>query len=266
MSLCAAMTRASSGRSSTRGTTSAARIPRITMTTSTSISVKPMEPRGSRAGDPGRVSCADYNPPVRRARVRRDRLHPILPPVSRTSRSLRPRRGDRSPSSPRRGGVALGWWLAAAAAVAGVAVRVRREAGREPQVRRARSRPRGCPAARAAARRAGARSAGVDRSIKAGNYEIAAGITLPRLLDKLTQGDVTQTALTVVEGGTFAEFAAALSCESRDRQDACWRCPTAELAQRIGVPGRVSKAGSFRTPISSRRARPISRSSRARTG
>jgi UPF0755 protein len=35
-----------------------------------------------------------------------------------------------------------------------------------------------------------------DRSIKAGNYEIAAGVTLPRLLDKLTQGDVTQAALT----------------------------------------------------------------------
>ena len=50
-----------------------------------------------------------------------------------------------------------------------------------------------------------ARLRGVDRTIKAGNYEIAAGITLPQLLDKLTQGDVTQTALTVVEGATFAD-------------------------------------------------------------
>ena len=54
------------------------------------------------------------------------------------------------------------------------------------------------------------RIAKVDRSIKAGNYEIAAGVTLPRLLDKLTAGDVTQSALTVVEGGTFAELAAAI--------------------------------------------------------
>ena len=54
-----------------------------------------------------------------------------------------------------------------------------------------------------------ARFRAVDRSIKAGNYEIVAGITLPRLLDKLTQGDVTQIALTIVEGSTFAELAAA---------------------------------------------------------
>ena len=56
-------------------------------------------------------------------------------------------------------------------------------------------------------------------SIKAGNYEIAAGITLPRLLDKLTQGDVTQTALTVVEGSTFAELARGARVESGDRED-----------------------------------------------
>jgi UPF0755 protein len=46
----------------------------------------------------------------------------------------------------------------------------------------------------------------VDRSIKAGSYEIDAGITLPQLLAKLTQGDVTQTALTIVEGTTFADL------------------------------------------------------------
>ncbi|MEO5765731.1 MAG: endolytic transglycosylase MltG, partial [Casimicrobiaceae bacterium] len=49
-----------------------------------------------------------------------------------------------------------------------------------------------------------ARWRGVDRTMKAGSYEIDAGITLPQLLAKLTQGDVTQTALTIVEGATFA--------------------------------------------------------------
>ena len=34
----------------------------------------------------------------------------------------------------------------------------------------------------------------VDRTIKAGSYEIAQGITLPELLAKLTQGDVTQSS------------------------------------------------------------------------
>ena len=40
-----------------------------------------------------------------------------------------------------------------------------------------------------------ARWRGVDRTIKAGNYEIGAGTTLTGLLAKLTQGDVTQTTL-----------------------------------------------------------------------
>src|SRR2546425_5940854 len=45
MSLLAATTRAWSGRSMTRGTISAARMPRITMTTRISISVKPLARR-----------------------------------------------------------------------------------------------------------------------------------------------------------------------------------------------------------------------------
>ena len=45
-----------------------------------------------------------------------------------------------------------------------------------------------------------ARGTGVDRAIKAGNYEIATGTTLRTLLAKLTQGDVTQTGFTIVEG------------------------------------------------------------------
>jgi len=50
------------------------------------------------------------------------------------------------------------------------------------------------------------RVAGVDWSIKAGSYEVEAGITLPQLLAKLTQGDVTQASLTIVEGTTFADL------------------------------------------------------------
>ena len=76
----------------------------------------------------------------------------------------------------------------------------------------------------------------VDRSIKAGNYEITAGVTLPRLLDKLTQGDVTQAALTVVEGSTFAEFAQALASNPAIEKTVAGLPPT-ELAQKIGLPG-----------------------------
>ena len=51
-----------------------------------------------------------------------------------------------------------------------------------------------------------ARVKGVDRTIKAGSYEVGEGITLPQLLAKLTQGDVTQSSLTIVEGTTFADL------------------------------------------------------------
>jgi UPF0755 protein len=81
-----------------------------------------------------------------------------------------------------------------------------------------------------------ARYRGADRSIKAGNYEIATGITLPELLDKLTQGDVTQTALTVIEGSTFAELAAALKSNPAIVKTVLG-LPEAELAGRVGLAG-----------------------------
>jgi UPF0755 protein len=88
-----------------------------------------------------------------------------------------------------------------------------------------------------------ARYRGADRSIKAGNYEIATGITLPELLDKLTQGDVTQTAHTVIEGSTFAEFAAALK-SNPDILKTVLDLPEEELARRVGLEG-VSLEGWF---------------------
>jgi len=75
----------------------------------------------------------------------------------------------------------------------------------------------------------------VDRSIKAGNYEITEGVTLRGLLAKLTQGDVTQSALTIVEGSTFADLAQALATSSTITKSAV-ALPPAELAQKIGVP------------------------------
>jgi UPF0755 protein len=75
----------------------------------------------------------------------------------------------------------------------------------------------------------------VDRSIKAGNYEIGEGVTLLGLLAKLTQGDVTQSALTIVEGSTFAELAQALATNAALAKSV-GGLPKTELAQRIGVP------------------------------
>jgi peptidoglycan lytic transglycosylase G len=58
-----------------------------------------------------------------------------------------------------------------------------------------------------------ARIRGVDRAIKAGNYELVERVTLPGLLDRLTAGDVTQASLTIVEGSTFGELKAALASD-----------------------------------------------------
>jgi len=79
-----------------------------------------------------------------------------------------------------------------------------------------------------------ARVTKVDRTIKAGSYEIDQGVTLAQLLAKLTQGDVTQTAITIVEGSTFADLRRAL----RENPDVAQRVadlPDAELLARLGA-------------------------------
>lgn len=78
-----------------------------------------------------------------------------------------------------------------------------------------------------------ARWRGVDRNIKAGNYDVPPGTTLPRLLDRLTQGDVTMTAITVVEGTTFEDFRRALR-DSPQVAKTVLDLPPAELMARLG--------------------------------
>jgi UPF0755 protein len=79
-----------------------------------------------------------------------------------------------------------------------------------------------------------ARAKRVDRAIKAGSYELESGITLPGLLAKLTQGDVTQTAVTIVEGTTFAEVRRALRATPDVGHDVA-AIPDAELLKRLGA-------------------------------
>ena len=74
----------------------------------------------------------------------------------------------------------------------------------------------------------------VDRTIKAGSYEIEQGITLPELLAKLTQGDVTQTAITIVEGTTFAQLKRALD-ENPDVTHQLDGLSDGELLARLGA-------------------------------
>jgi UPF0755 protein len=79
-----------------------------------------------------------------------------------------------------------------------------------------------------------ARLRGVDRSIKAGSYAIEAPTTLPQLLAKLTQGDVSQTSLIIVEGASFADVKRALRAHPEVRQTVL-ELPDTELMSRLGV-------------------------------
>ncbi|HWD15081.1 MAG TPA: endolytic transglycosylase MltG, partial [Casimicrobiaceae bacterium] len=79
-----------------------------------------------------------------------------------------------------------------------------------------------------------ARLTGVDRTIKAGSYEVEPGITLPRLLAMLTQGDVTQKAITIVEGTTFTQLKLLLK-QNADLAHRVVDLPDAELLARVGA-------------------------------
>jgi UPF0755 protein len=79
-----------------------------------------------------------------------------------------------------------------------------------------------------------ARLTGVDRTIKAGSYEVEPGITLPRLLAMLTQGDVSQKAITIVEGTTFTQLKLLLK-ETDDLAHRVVDLPDAELLARLGA-------------------------------
>lgn len=78
-----------------------------------------------------------------------------------------------------------------------------------------------------------ARATGVDRNIKAGNYEIASGTTLLGLLAKLTQGDATQSAFTIVEGWTLRDVREALKADG-GVSIAVSDLPDSELMRRVG--------------------------------
>jgi UPF0755 protein len=78
------------------------------------------------------------------------------------------------------------------------------------------------------------RVARIDRAIKAGNYEIPAGTTLAGLLAKLSQGDITQTSLTIVEGWTVRDLRAALRADG-DVTPSVVDLADAELMRAIGA-------------------------------
>lgn len=63
------------------------------------------------------------------------------------------------------------------------------------------------------------RLSGQGRAIKAGSYELEAGITPERLLRKLARGEASLRALTLVEGWSFRQIRAALAKEEALKPD-----------------------------------------------
>ena len=78
------------------------------------------------------------------------------------------------------------------------------------------------------------RLTGQANAIKAGSYEVEAGITPRQLLDKLTRGDVTQAEIVFIEGWTFRQLRAALDANANVRHDT-QGLSEAEILARIGA-------------------------------
>ncbi len=79
-----------------------------------------------------------------------------------------------------------------------------------------------------------ARLLGKEKNIKAGSYEIEAGVSPLNLLEKLTRGDVTQAELALIEGKSFRQLRAALDAHPFVRHDSRGLSDQ-ELLLRIGA-------------------------------
>ncbi|WP_374245123.1 endolytic transglycosylase MltG [Zoogloea sp.] len=71
-------------------------------------------------------------------------------------------------------------------------------------------------------------------AIKAGSYEVVAGVTPLQLLDKLSRGDVSQAELALIEGWNFRQLRAALDRHPDLRHDTAGLSDAA-LLQKLGV-------------------------------
>ncbi|MDQ6881148.1 MAG: endolytic transglycosylase MltG [Pseudomonadota bacterium] len=80
------------------------------------------------------------------------------------------------------------------------------------------------------------RVSGQDRQIRAGSYELEAGLTPHRLLAKLTRGEEALRAVTLVEGWNFRQFRAALAKEDQLKPDTKTLADDAIMAL-VGKPG-----------------------------
>ena len=74
-------------------------------------------------------------------------------------------------------------------------------------------------------------------AIKAGSYEVEAGVTPLQLLNKLSRGDVSQAELPVIEGWNFRQLRAALDRHPDLRHDTAG-LSDAQILEKLGVDAR----------------------------
>jgi len=79
-----------------------------------------------------------------------------------------------------------------------------------------------------------ARLLGKSTQIKAGNYQLAANVSMLELMNIVTKGQVAQGELSIIEGWTFNQFRAALNDSPAIRHDSA-SLTEAEILQRIGA-------------------------------
>lgn len=80
-----------------------------------------------------------------------------------------------------------------------------------------------------------ARLMGLDRSVKAGSYEVKTGLTPWTLLLKLTRGDVSQGEFALIEGWNIRQLRAALAANPDLNHDSAG-LSDGEVLARIGAP------------------------------
>ncbi len=87
------------------------------------------------------------------------------------------------------------------------------------------------------------RWSGRSKQIRAGSYEVAAGVTPRRLLEKMVRGDETLGAVRLIDGWTFRQFRAELA-KAEGLQPTTASLTDAQIMAALGASG-VSPEGRF---------------------
>jgi peptidoglycan lytic transglycosylase G len=89
-----------------------------------------------------------------------------------------------------------------------------------------------------------ARASGHQGRIKAGSYQLNAGVTPFQVLRKITQGEFAQADVVLIEGWTFKQLRATLDAHPELRHDSAG-LPDAEIMAKLGEPEAAAEGQFF---------------------